>query len=157
MSKVVEILRPFVKNADALSSVSMETSILKDLKINSARPVEIALEIEDAVAWLGAPRPIRQVATVAEGESHSLKVRQLLLAQLGGADELEVVHRPVPRSWDGFGPPMVLRQGAREEVDVSLSHDGRYAAWAFIPTSSLTRGAPSCHGSRSFTGVAPSW
>ena len=48
MSKVVEILKPFVKNADALKTVSMQTSILGDLKINSARLVDIVLEIEDA-------------------------------------------------------------------------------------------------------------
>lgn len=136
--------------------------VASDLRTIRYEEHELRLEVETgerfvhAVAWLGGTRPLRQVTTVAEGESHSLKVRQLLLAQLGGADELEVVRRPVPRSWDGFGPPMVLRRGARVEVDVSLSHDGRYAAWAFIPTSALTRGAPSCHGSRSFTGVAPS-
>lgn len=48
MGKVVEILRPFVKNPDALNAVSMDTSILRDLKVNSARLVDIVLEIEDA-------------------------------------------------------------------------------------------------------------
>lgn len=45
--KVIEILKPFVKNVNALSSASMETSILGDLKVNSARLVDIVLEIED--------------------------------------------------------------------------------------------------------------
>lgn len=45
--KVVTILKPFAKNADALASVAMETSILKDLKVNSARLVDVVLEIED--------------------------------------------------------------------------------------------------------------
>ena len=45
--KVVGILKPFVKNPDALASVAMETSILKDLKVNSARLVDVVLEIED--------------------------------------------------------------------------------------------------------------
>lgn len=45
--KVVGILKPFVKNTDALASVAMETSILKDLKVNSARLVDVVLEIED--------------------------------------------------------------------------------------------------------------
>jgi len=45
--KVVTILKPFVKNPDALSTVAMETSILKDLKVNSARLVDVVLEIED--------------------------------------------------------------------------------------------------------------
>jgi len=47
LDKVVTILKPFVKNTDALTSVAMETSILKDLKVNSARLVDVVLEIED--------------------------------------------------------------------------------------------------------------
>lgn len=46
--KVVSILKPFVKAPDALAAASMETSILKDLKVNSARLVDVVLEIEDA-------------------------------------------------------------------------------------------------------------
>ncbi len=45
--KVVAILKPFAKNPDALATVAMETSILKDLKVNSARLVDVVLEIED--------------------------------------------------------------------------------------------------------------
>lgn len=47
IDKVVTILKPFVRNTDALASVAMETSILKDLKVNSARLVDVVLEIED--------------------------------------------------------------------------------------------------------------
>lgn len=45
--KVVSILKPFVKDQDALASASLETSLQKDLKVNSARLVDIVLEIED--------------------------------------------------------------------------------------------------------------
>jgi acyl carrier protein len=45
--KVVSILKPFVKAPEALTGVAMETSILKDLKVNSARLVDVVLEIED--------------------------------------------------------------------------------------------------------------
>jgi acyl carrier protein len=45
--KVVEILRPFVKAPEGVANVAMETSILKDLKVNSARLVDVVLEIED--------------------------------------------------------------------------------------------------------------
>lgn len=47
VAKVVAILKPFVKSPEALAAVSMETSILKDLKVNSARLVDVVLEIED--------------------------------------------------------------------------------------------------------------
>lgn len=45
--QVVSILKPFAKSQDALNHVAMETSILKDLKVNSARLVDVVLEIED--------------------------------------------------------------------------------------------------------------
>lgn len=45
--QVVGILKPFVKNQDALAAVGNETSIQKDLKVNSARLVDVVLEIEE--------------------------------------------------------------------------------------------------------------
>jgi acyl carrier protein len=47
MGTVVKILTPWVKNEDALQSVSMETSILDDLKVNSARLVDVVIAFED--------------------------------------------------------------------------------------------------------------
>jgi acyl carrier protein len=48
MEKVVEILKPYAKNAAALASVSLETNILSDLKVNSARLVDVVLAFEDS-------------------------------------------------------------------------------------------------------------
>jgi acyl carrier protein len=45
--KIVAILKPFVKNQEALAHLGPETSILKDLKVNSARLVDIILDIEE--------------------------------------------------------------------------------------------------------------
>ncbi len=45
--KVVTILTPYARNKDALSAVASETSILKDLKVNSSRLVDIVLAFED--------------------------------------------------------------------------------------------------------------
>ncbi len=47
-AKVVEIIRPFVKNQEALDAVDEKTNILRDLKVNSARLVDIILDFEDA-------------------------------------------------------------------------------------------------------------
>jgi acyl carrier protein len=47
MERVVKILTPWVKNTDALGSISMETSILDDLKVNSARLVDVVIAFED--------------------------------------------------------------------------------------------------------------
>ncbi|HEX4449047.1 MAG TPA: acyl carrier protein [Polyangiaceae bacterium] len=44
--EVVAILRPFAKNPAALATVGDETSILRDLKVNSARFVEVLVRIQ---------------------------------------------------------------------------------------------------------------
>ena len=46
--QVVKILTPYVKNQSALDSVSLTTHILDELKVNSARLVDVVLEFEDA-------------------------------------------------------------------------------------------------------------
>jgi acyl carrier protein len=45
--KVVEIIRPFVKNQEALAEANEKTRILDDLQVNSARLVDIVLDFED--------------------------------------------------------------------------------------------------------------
>ena len=45
--KVVEIVRPYAKNEEALESVTEDTNILQDLKVNSARLVDVILAFED--------------------------------------------------------------------------------------------------------------
>jgi acyl carrier protein len=46
-TKVVAIIGPFAKNADALKTATRETVILTDLGVNSARLVDIILAFED--------------------------------------------------------------------------------------------------------------
>ena len=45
--RVVKILTPHVRNTDALETVSNDTNILDDLKVNSARLVDVVLAFED--------------------------------------------------------------------------------------------------------------
>jgi len=47
LQKVLGILEQFVTNADGIKNAKMETTILDDLKVNSARLVDVVLEIED--------------------------------------------------------------------------------------------------------------
>lgn len=47
MERVVKILTPWTKNEAALANVTMETSILDDLKVNSARLVDVVIAFED--------------------------------------------------------------------------------------------------------------
>ena len=46
--KVIEILKKYTKNEEALNDVSPATNILEDLKVNSARLVDVILDFEDA-------------------------------------------------------------------------------------------------------------
>ncbi len=46
-ARVIEIVKPYVKNQEALDAVSEDTNILQDLKVNSARLVDIILNFED--------------------------------------------------------------------------------------------------------------
>ena len=45
--RVVKILTPYVKNEEALTAAADDTNILDDLKVNSARLVDVVLAFED--------------------------------------------------------------------------------------------------------------
>ncbi len=45
--KVLEILKPYAKNAAELAKASLDTDILGDLQVNSARLVDVVLAFED--------------------------------------------------------------------------------------------------------------
>ena len=47
LAKVLGILEQFSTNAEGVSGATMTTTILEDLKVNSARLVDVVLEIED--------------------------------------------------------------------------------------------------------------
>jgi acyl carrier protein len=64
--KVVDILRPYAQNADALASVSQETDILGGLKVNSARLVDVVLAFEDAFGIEVADDDADKVQTVGD-------------------------------------------------------------------------------------------
>lgn len=64
--KVVEILKPYAKNPDALASVSQETDILSGLKVNSARLVDVVLAFEDAFGIEVADDDADKVQTVGD-------------------------------------------------------------------------------------------
>ena len=62
--KVVKILTPYVKNQEALDSVSASTNILDELKVNSARLVDVVLEFEDSFDIEIADEDVDSVETV---------------------------------------------------------------------------------------------
>jgi phosphopantetheinyl transferase (holo-ACP synthase) len=79
------------------------------------------VETMDPLTAASPDGPSRYVRTSA---------RQAIAACLGIIPEEISIHRfPAP---GGLGPPVVFIQGRPAGIDISLSHDGRFAAWAFI-------------------------
>ena len=74
--RVVKILTPWVKNEEALASVGMETSILDDLKVNSARLVDVVIAFEDEFDIEIADEDVDSVNAVGDAVN-------LILAKLG--------------------------------------------------------------------------
>ena len=66
LEKVVDILKPYAKDAGALASVSLETNILTGLKVNSARLVDVVLAFEDAFGIEVADDDADKVETVGD-------------------------------------------------------------------------------------------
>ena len=75
MERVVKILTPWVKNEEALATVSMETNILDDLKVNSACLVDVVIAFEDEFDIEIADEDVDSVNTV--GDSVNLIVSKL--------------------------------------------------------------------------------
>jgi acyl carrier protein len=65
-AKVVEILTPYAKNQAALAQVAPETNILEELKVNSARLVDVVLAFEDEFDIEIADEDVDSVETVAD-------------------------------------------------------------------------------------------
>lgn len=66
MERVVKILTPWVKNEDALANVGMDTNILEDLKVNSARLVDVVIAFEDDFDIEIADEDVDTVNTVGD-------------------------------------------------------------------------------------------
>jgi acyl carrier protein len=66
MTKVVGILTPYVKNSEALARVAPTTHILDDLKVNSARLVDVVLAFEDEFGIEIADDDVDRVNTVGD-------------------------------------------------------------------------------------------
>lgn len=64
--KVVEILTPYAKNQAALAKVEPSTNILEDLKVNSARLVDVVLAFEDEFDIEIADEDVDSVETVQD-------------------------------------------------------------------------------------------
>ena len=135
--KVVAKIRPGVVFAHRLFEVG---PALEDVRYGDLRlPLEVSAagDCVHALAWTSRAPELSGVATAAPGAALGLAARAALIAavsrRLGcGAGELSVLRPEVLGGWDGLGPPQILRRGEPLDADVSLSHDGRFVAFAAV-------------------------
>ena len=76
LKKVIEILMKYSKTDLAPDKITLETKILDDLKVNSARLVDIVLDFEDAFNIQVDDADADKVQTVGDGVN-------LILAKVG--------------------------------------------------------------------------
>jgi len=66
---VVSIVGPHAKNAEALAKVNNETTILKDLGVNSARLVDVIIQMEDKFSIEVTDEDAEKVMTIGDAVS----------------------------------------------------------------------------------------
>lgn len=98
-----------------------------------------------AVALLGGVttvvHTVQQVTTETNlSEAVRALARGRLAAALSCPEAALAIDRPaLPGSWTGRGPPRLLRDGELVGGDISLSHDGRFVAFAAITPAAPSR------------------
>jgi phosphopantetheinyl transferase (holo-ACP synthase) len=88
-----------------------------------------------AVAWTGGEPPIALATEADAAIAPGIAVRHLAttsLANLLGCTSgaLTIAREPEPLAWDDLGPPRLLLAGLPLDLDLSLSHDGRFVGFA---------------------------
>jgi len=133
--KVVNKLRPAAAFAHNRFEVSADLSELFYDDIYLRLSIDRTDDRVHVVACTLVGVHMAGVGSVPPGADPSAAVRDLLKAAVASrvgcaAGDLAVVREKSPGSWDGFGPPRLLLRGRPAEIDVSLSHDGRFVAFA---------------------------
>jgi len=117
--------------------------------LRSVRHADVVLELQvvtvaatyvHAIASTATRAPLHAVEPIALDANPTAAGRRHLCEWVARAldceaSELDVVRVPLAESWDGEGPPQLIRAGATLDADVSLSHDGRFVAFAAYVTA----------------------
>ena len=64
--KVLQIVKPYVKNQAALNEANDSTRFIEDLKVNSARLVDIVLEFEDSFQFTINDEEAEEILTIGK-------------------------------------------------------------------------------------------
>lgn len=126
-----------VKGAGLVVEVRWEHGVdcLHCVGIHAPGPRAGRLEMLFSVAEIAAPGPLEplspeeQISALAPGSARARHLARGLLTRLG-RPQAKILRRPSPSGW---GPPFVAIDGLpAPDCDVSLSHDGRFAAAAVL-------------------------
>jgi len=74
--KVLHIVKPFVKNQEAFTNATDETRFIEDLKINSARLVDIVLAFEDEFQFPISDDEAEEIQTIGSAVNLIQKKKQ---------------------------------------------------------------------------------
>ncbi len=136
--KAISKRRPGVIFAHSKFVVEPDLRSVRHDDLTLALRVTRCGEAIHAIATLGPDdATIGGVHRVRSGADLSRAARRGLRTALAPvlscrASELTVVRSPIPGSWNGFGPPSLRKRGEPVAIDVSLSHDRHYVAFAAL-------------------------
>ncbi|HUH02657.1 MAG TPA: 4'-phosphopantetheinyl transferase superfamily protein [Kofleriaceae bacterium] len=135
--KVVSKLRPGIAFAHRRFEVSEDLRTVRYDDVVLRASVLNHGDYIHAVVLLGEADCIHAVREVNPGADSSAAARALLAASLAeelgcAPGDIAVQRTPLPGSWTGFAPPELMIRGAPAGRDISLSHDGRFVAFAAI-------------------------
>jgi phosphopantetheine--protein transferase-like protein len=133
--KVICKLGPTPVFAHRKFEVSDDLSAVRYAEWTLSLRVDADAERVHAVAATFDPVPAGWVERMAEGADERAAARALLVREAGralGLSPLTVERAPDASRWDGYGVPRLVHGGVALDVDVSLSHDGRFVACAFV-------------------------
>jgi phosphopantetheinyl transferase (holo-ACP synthase) len=127
--------------------------VLPDLRSVRYRDRELGLSVERATGWvhalatLGPAAPAHLVEEASPHARPGAAGRALLCRMVAEllrvpSEALSVERLPSATSYDGFEPPRLFLAGEPTELDVSLSHDGRFVAAALVGSDTEEVGAP---------------
>ncbi len=148
--KAVSKSTPGVSSAPGLYGVSYDSAMEEMISGAVSTPcgavVITSFVNRDYIHCIGvaeSPVGIRNVAWGVEqittegmltADYESLRVREAAKKRLATYLHVEPTEIDVWRfpASSGLGPPLVYCRGSRAEIDITLSHDGRFVAYAFV-------------------------
>lgn len=121
--------RAFVVSSDG-AAVQYGTTTL-DLQLEQTADYVHAIATTDPALTHFA---VREIAASHDPSSQVRKLACERIADLCGCGgcELAIVRSPRASAWDGYEPPCLLNKDEPSSLVVSLSHHGRYVAYAAV-------------------------